>query len=187
MAAVADACDPRFVVLCVRSPIVLGPDSFAWFHVTFTSGAPVIVAKEAESGWTSIAGLIDEAIAAYGADPSRVFVGGFSQGGIMSLAAMLTTPGRIAGAVCMSGRLLPEVLPHIADSALLAHKPVLIVHGTADDKLVIDYARSAREKLTGLGVAMTYQEFPMRHQITDDSLGTVSAWLSARLDAMPTD
>ena len=102
----------------------------------------------------------------------------------MSLAAMLTTPQRIAGAVCMSGRLLPEVLPHAADRALLAGKPVLIVHGTADEKLGIDFARSAREMLAPFGFDITYKELPMRHQISRDALNEVTGWLSARLDSM---
>ena len=33
MASLASAFDSRFIVMSVRSPIVLGPNAFAWFHV----------------------------------------------------------------------------------------------------------------------------------------------------------
>ena len=183
MAALASAFDPRFIVISARSPIVLGPASFAWFHVTFTNQGPVIERAEAEAGWGMLASFIDEAVGAYAADPERVFVAGFSQGGIMSLAALLTAPQRVAGAVCMSGRLLPEVLPNVAERRLLDRKPVLIVHGTRDETLGIEFARSARETLETCGLDITYREFPMGHQITLESLDEVTTWLALRLDA----
>ena len=100
----------------------------------------------------------------------------------MSLAALLTAPDLVAGAVCMSGRLLPEVLPHAASRDRLADKPALIVHGTADNRLGIEYARKAKATLEGLGIAVTYREFPMGHEITPHSLAFATTWLKARLD-----
>jgi phospholipase/carboxylesterase len=182
MAQLAPAFDPRFVVVSARSPLVLGPGAFAWFHVQFSPHGPVIVAEEAEAGWKLIARFVDEAVEAYGADPARVFVAGFSQGGIMALATLLTAPEKIAGAVSMSGRLLPESLPHLGPEDALRGKPVLIVHGTADDKLGIHLARWAREQLEQTGVALTYRELPMGHTITDASLTEVASWLTHVLD-----
>ena len=186
MVSLAPAFDPRFLVISVRSPLVLGPNAFGWFHVTFTPQGPVIVEDEAAAGWSLIAHFIDEAVAAYGADPARVFVGGFSQGGIMALAALLTAPERIAGAVAMSGRLLPEVLPHAASPDLLQGKPVLIVHGLSDEKLGIHLARWAREQLACFPLDLTYRELPMGHGITQESLDLVTGWLAVQLDAEAT-
>jgi len=182
MASLAPAMDPRFLVISARSPIALGPDSFAWFHVTFTPQGPQIDAREAATGWAHVARFVDETVGAYGADADRVYLAGFSQGAIMALATMLTAPAKLAGAVAMSGRLLPEVLPHAAPAEALRGKPVLIVHGTADDKLGLHFARSARERLSQFPIALTYHELPIGHGITAESLAEVSAWLSARLD-----
>lgn len=184
MAALAPAFDRRFLVLSVRSPLVLGPRSFAWFHVSFTPQGPVIAAEEAEAGWRKMAGFIDEAVAAYGADPARVFLAGFSQGAIMSLATLLTSPERVAGGAAMSGRLLPEVLPHAAAPDRLRGKPVLVVHGTADEKLGIHFARSARDRLGQLPLALTYRELAMGHEVTPESLGETARWLTTRLDEL---
>ena len=183
MAQIAPAFDPRFVVLSVRSPLAIGPNAFAWFHVTFAAQGPVIVTEEAEAGWKLLARFIDEAVVAYGTDPARVFLAGFSQGGIMALATLLTAPEKVAGAVSMSGRLLPEVLPHAAPREALRDKPVLLVHGTGDERLGIHLARWAREQLERLPLALTYRELPMSHTITDESLGVVSAWLTGQLEA----
>ena len=185
MASLMDAFDPRFLVVSARSPIVLGADAFAWFHVTFGPQGPVIDRDEAAAGWAHVARFVDEAVAAYDADPARVYVGGFSQGGIMALAALLTAPERIAGAVAMSGRLLPEVLPHVASPDALRDRRALVVHGVADEKLGIHLARWAREQLARFPLALTYQELPMGHAVTADSLAVVAAWLTAALDAAP--
>ena len=182
MAGIAAVFDPRFVVVSARSPLVLGPNSFGWFHVTFTPQGPVIAAEEAEAGWNRLAGFVDEAVETYGADPARVYLAGFSQGGIMALAALLTAPQKVTGAVSMSGRLLPEVLPHVAGEDELRGKLALIVHGTADDKLGIHLARWAREQLARFPLALSYRELPIGHAITHESLAVVTGWLSASLD-----
>lgn len=183
MAQRAPAFDPRFVVVSVRSPLTLGPDAFGWFRVRFTATGPVIDADEAKVGWKLLALFIDEAVTLYDADPARVFLAGFSQGGIMALATLLTAPAKVAGAVVMSGRLLPEVLPHAASGDALRDKPVLIVHGAMDEKLGVHLARWAREQLVQFPLELTYRELPTGHSITEESLAAVTAWLSTSLDA----
>jgi phospholipase/carboxylesterase len=184
MSALAAALDPRLLVLNVRSPLVLGPDAYAFFHVTFTPDGPVINRDEAEAGWRLLAAFIDDAVRTYGADPAQVFVAGFSQGGIMALATMLTNPGRLAGAVVMSGRLLPEVLPHAALPEALAGKPVLIVHGTKDKTLSIDFARWAHGQLARFPLALTYVELDIGHSVTLETVSVLTSWMSDRLDGV---
>jgi phospholipase/carboxylesterase len=181
MAALAERFDGRFVVISARSPIELAPYAFGWFRVTFTIGGPVIDGDELQAAWTRATSFIDEAVAAYDADPTRVFVAGFSQGGIVALATLLTAPEKIAGAVCMSGRLPPEVLPHVVSLDRLRGKPVLIVHGTHDETLGITYGRSARQMLRPFPLRLEYREFEMGHTTSDESVATVAAWLTARL------
>jgi phospholipase/carboxylesterase len=184
MASLAGAFDPRFVVISARSPIQLGQYSFGWWHVQFTPNGPVIDPTEAAAAWKRAAEFIDETVEAYETDPQRVYLAGFSQGGIMSLATMLTAPDKLAGAVCMSGRLLMEVLPQAAPPDRLRGKPVLIVHGTHDEKLGPEYGRAAHEKLLTFPLEVTYQEFPMTHTTTAESVAFVSSWLTARLDEL---
>ena len=150
--------------------------------MSFEATGPRIVAEEAVASWRLLSKFIDEALHAYNADAKRVYLAGFSQGGIMALATTLTSPQKVAGAVCMSGRLLPEVIPYAADRSLLEHKPVMVVHGTADDKLGIDFARSARDLLIAMGVDLSYKEYPMRHQISGETLDDVTAWLTSQLN-----
>ena len=181
MAALMGWFDPRFIVVSARAPIELEPFAFAWLHVTFTPDGPIIEGDEAVAACRDAAAFVDEAVAAYGADPDRVYLAGFSQGGIVGLGTLLTTPEKVAGAVCMSGRLPPELLPHVASRDRLLDRAVLIVHGVHDETLGIAYARSAKTILENLPVALDYREFDMGHTTTDESMAFVADWLTARL------
>lgn len=183
MAALATFLDPRLLVISVRSPLTIGADAFAWFHVRFTAQGPSIDKDEALGGLKVLSRFVSDAVQKYGGDPERVFIAGFSQGGIMSLVSILTEPELFAGAICMSGRLIPEILPLIADPQRLAGKPVLLTHGTADSVLGIQYARWARDQLQNFPLDLTYREFPMGHTVSQDSLTFAAKWLAERLAA----
>ena len=120
---------------------------------------------------------------AYGADPDRVYLMGFSQGAIMSASVALTRPDLVAGAVLMSGRVLPEIAPQTAPAARLAGLPILLVHGLADAVLPIQHGRASRALLEKLPVELEYREYPMGHEVSAASLADVAAWLRRRLDA----
>jgi phospholipase/carboxylesterase len=173
--------DPRFLIVSARGPITIGPGMYAWFQVVLDPMHPAINPVQAESSRRAIIRFIGEAVEAYGADRRRVFLMGFSQGAIMSLSVALTEPAGVAGVVAMSGRLLPEVLPLVAAPEALRGLRILLQHGTADQVLPIHHGRSARDHLAALPVDLTYREYAMGHQVSDESLADAAAWLRAQL------
>lgn len=94
---------------------------------------------------------------------SRTILMGFSQGGAMTLDVGLYLP--LAGLVVLSGYLHP-----ISQPPEHTFPPVLIVHGTQDSMVPVSSAQKARDTLTGLGVAVQYQEFSMGHEIRPEVL-----------------
>jgi len=174
--------DKRFLIISVRATNTLGPGSYAWFEVDFTPQGPVINPAQAEASRLALITFLDEAVNAYDADPKKVYLMGFSQGAIMSASIALTQPQLVAGAVLMSGRILPEIQPLIASNEELSGLPFLVVHGTADMVLPISYGRASRQLLSSLPVELTYHEYRMGHEVSQESLAEVTAWLSAQLD-----
>jgi phospholipase/carboxylesterase len=177
----APELDGRFFCASARAPYAMGGDAYAWFGVQFSADGPVIRAEEAESSRLALLRFIDELVAAYGVDARGVFLMGFSQGAIMSLGAALTVPEKIAGVVAMSGRILPEILPRIAPADRLKGLRVLIAHGTGDPVLPIEHGRAAKEVLSRLPLELSYHEYPMGHEISDESLGDIALWLGDRV------
>jgi len=89
---------------------------------------------------------------------SKTFVGGFSQGGAMSLDVGLQLP--VAGVISLSGYL------HFEPSAdRNPFPPTFISHGTQDAVVPIASARIRRQKLTEVGVNVEYHEFDIGHEI----------------------
>ena len=174
--------DGRFFIVSARAPLVLGPGMYGWFEVQLDPHNPVINPEQAESSRQTLIRFIGELAGAYGTDPRQVYLMGFSQGAIMSLSVLLTRPDLLAGVVAMSGRILPEVLPKLAPPEALRGIPVMVVHGVADPILPIHHGRAIRDRLSTLPVDLTYREYMMGHQVTEESLADIAGWLRTRLD-----
>jgi len=79
-----------------------------------------------------IEALIDELIANHGVDPARIYMGGFSNGGMMSYRAACEFGDRLAGIFVVGGAF------NVDDCAAPKALPVLIIHGDADATVPYD-------------------------------------------------
>lgn len=120
--------------------------------------------------------FIDEILERYKTPPGKVILSGFSQGGLMSIDAGFRTKQRLAGIVVMSGAVYEEDLPPFTPNI-----PVLMVHGTEDDMIPVLAARRARRVLESHGVEPEYDEFPMGHFVTPESIAVVADFIARQL------
>ncbi len=107
----------------------------------------------------------------------RLVVGGFSQGGIMSLSLLLTQPQLLQAALVMHSRLLPEVLPMVAQPGELRGRRLWVSHGTADTVIPLASARDIRERVAKWPIELSYAEFPGGHEIRPAELSAAVGWL----------
>jgi phospholipase/carboxylesterase len=180
--SIAPLIDPGLSVASVRAPHALGPGAFAWFDIDFTQSAIRMDADEALRSRDRAIGIISELLSSYRVDISQVYLIGFSQGAVIAAAIGLKRPDLIAGIVMMSGAVLAESLMDAAPMAELEGLNMLVVHGRQDPVLPVELARSSKQVLGALPIDLTYCEFDMGHQVTDESLYTVLDWLRIRLD-----
>lgn len=180
--SVAPYLDERFLVVSPRAPITLSLMSHAWFNLGFTPQGIAVDAAEIETSRQALHRFVGEVVAAYQCDPAAVYLAGFSQGAMMSLAVALTFPGTAAGVVAMSGRVLPQTLAQITDKEALLGLPVFVAHGTRDQVVPISHGRETRAQLSELPVELTYREYNIAHEISTESLHDVTRWLTAQLD-----
>lgn len=175
--------DPRLLVILARGPLAFGPAQFGWFNVNFASGGPVINAQQAEQSRATLVQFIEGLPAAYGVDPQRIWIAGFSQGGILSASVALTRPDRVAGFGILSGRILPEIAPITAANDQTRELAGFISHGVNDGKLTVEFARSAERLLKDKEVQLTYREYDAVHELNAAMQGDFGAWLTQQLDA----
>jgi phospholipase/carboxylesterase len=167
-----------FYVISARGPFALGGDRYGWYNVDFSTGKQVYDAKQEEVSREIISTFIGQIKLEYRLDD--VFLGGFSQGAIMSYSIGLTQPKSVRGIVALSGRLLTEIQPLVKKSDDLSKLSVFVAHGTQDRTLGIAYAREANTYLKHLGVDLTYAEYENAHQISESVLKDLSKWLAEK-------
>lgn len=180
MFAFAEHLPDKFLIVSARGPLSMDPNSFAWFQVDFSTGVPVIVSEQAEKSRNIIIQFIESLKSFHSFDEKRIYLGGFSQGGIMSYSVGLTRPDLIKGIVVMSGRLLKEVRPLIASSEKLKSLEVFITHGISDNVLNIEYAREAYAYLKTLDLNPSYKEYDARHSISNEMFQDLTLWLKSK-------
>jgi phospholipase/carboxylesterase len=179
--------DERFLIVSVRAPVVMGAGAYGWFNIEFTPQGMIADIEQAKRSLELLPGFLDEIVKTYGADDKCVYVAGFSQGAMMSLALALTRPEKVAAVVVMSGRFPSLVFEHDLDQNALEGMPVLVTHGLYDPVLLVEEGRSIQKNLQALPLELTYREYPMGHEVTLESLRDVSAWLSRTLDTRCTN
>jgi phospholipase/carboxylesterase len=93
-------------------------------------------------------------------------IAGFSQGGILSASVALTMPEIVAGFGLLSGRILPELAPYIADKTRLAQLSAFVAHGDSDATLPVVWAQRSDQWLKDLGVHNSSHRYPIGHGIS---------------------
>ncbi|OXA89545.1 alpha/beta hydrolase [Flavobacterium hercynium] len=177
MFSFVNALPDHFLVVSARGPITLGANSFAWFQVQFTAAGSVINEVQAESSRKEILKFIEDLKTIESFDENQVYLMGFSQGGIMSYSVALTEPEKIAGIAVMSGRLLPEIKPVVADKSRLKKLKIFISHGTHDSVLKFQYALDAQDYLKSKELNPNFHQYSEDHTINPAMLNDVINWI----------
>ena len=162
-------------VIAPRGQFTLSAGRYAWYQVDFSTGKPVIDAAQEASSREVIRVFVNEVEQKYGIE--ELYLGGFSQGAIMSYSIGLTHPDEVSGIIALSGRVLDEIKPLIQKNAELQQLKVFLAHGVADNTLPIHYAREAKAYLESLEISLNYHEYEMGHQVNSAVVKDMKEWL----------
>ena len=164
------------------SPVTLngGMAMPSWYDIASLDDRAKQPCNGIEESTAVIQALIDEEIEA-GIPANRIVVGGFSQGGAMSLFAGLSYPATLAGVCVMSGYLAKAEAFTLAPAA--ASTPVGHFHGVLDPTVKIQWARASAEEVRKTGV-LSYElkEYDdLAHSAHQEEIEDVAEWLEGRL------
>ncbi len=113
-------------------------------------------------------------------EPSRVVVGGFSQGAMMAADVALHASKPLGGVIMFSGKEVPN-----GDWAARAPNVTatwfFISHGTGDGVIPLAAGVAVKTLLEGAGVPVTYVEFNGAHRIAPEARQGAAAFLSSVL------
>lgn len=93
----------------------------------------------------------------------------------MSYAAGLLDPSDIRGIAALSGYVpIRSALPLRWNE--LRNLQVFISHGTYDELIPVSLSKASAELLKNAGASVHYREYPMGHEISQETLNDLASW-----------
>ena len=170
----------RFTIISVRAPYTVAQGKYRWYQGSYSGPKPIIRHDQVEASLQKLTQFIDEAVKEYSLDPNQIYIGGFSQGAIMSMAIGMTAPDKIAGLAAFSGRFIPELKEKMEDKESIQKLDIFISHGTKDQVLKFDGAKDANRLFEEIGANVTFKSYETAHTISRENLKDFLDWLHAR-------
>lgn len=168
----------HFHVLSLRAPYPMGPSAYGWFAFTVDAqGERTINETQEAASRQVVAQTLAAAAQQLGIPPERIVVGGFSQGGIMSLSLLLTQPNLMHAAMVMHSRLLSQIVPLVVAAEELQGTKLWLSHGTRDQVIPLAAAHVIRDLVKTLPIELSYAEYPSQHEIIERELMDAMGWL----------
>ena len=109
-----------------------------------------------------------------GFEPVRLVLGGFSQGGTVSLAYALSRPGAVAAALNFSG-FLAATVDLDESGAAPPDTPIFWGHGVGDPAIPIGLAEKGRSRLRRAGAKVVDRDYRIGHWIAEEEVADAVA------------
>lgn len=176
LVSLADAliaqCGRPLRVIVPVAPIAMRGGGRAWYEIESPEAE-----GQARAAREAIEGVV-ATLGARGVPASRVIVGGFSQGGILSIETAVDGHARLAGIAVLSGRSLPH--PEPAYRALDG-LPIFQAHGRGDARIAFARGEDFRETATRAGANVEQVVFEGGHTIPPEVVAGLASWIGRTL------
>lgn len=119
-----------------------------------------------------------------GIPSDRIILGGFSQGGAMSLFAGITCPHKLAGIVGLSSYLLMEgkVKEYVPTENPNKETPIFMGHGAVDPLVKYQWGKQTADVLKGWGWSVDLKTYPnLAHSADPQEIDDLEAYIQQRL------
>ena len=161
---------PGMNILCFQAPKTLDQGGFAWYDIDWTNGTKIIDPAAVKDISRSVMSDLDT-WKNENHITGKTIVGGFSQGGILSMS-IYSLNYEADAFVVMSGYMLPEW----AEFNWLKDTPLLQTHGMADPVIAFEWAEAGALKL-GMNPNYSFNSYQMGHHLNAQCITDVQLFL----------
>lgn len=160
---------PGLEVILVQAPIPYGP-GWSWYDFEHPSRGRLDIGDSR----TAVSALLDH----LGRPAEKTFLGGFSQGAVMSIETALRGARPLAGVLAISGYVpLLEDYPAALTTRGCAI-PILATHGPWDQVLPLEMVRPQMESLRSSGADLRFETFDKAHDLDmEEELPRIQEWI----------
>ena len=111
----------------------------------------------------------------YGADLSRTYLLGFSQGAATAYAFAVRYPELVQGIAGLVG-FTPKMDEAFLAEAPLSGMPLFLAAGERDDRVPLSIAELGRDLLIEAGADVTYHQYSVGHKMNGQGMKDLAAW-----------
>ncbi len=166
----------RYWIIAPRAPYTTSPSGYSWRprrpgvhdRPTYDDLQPAV---------DSLLSLIDSYAAGNHLDASQFDAMGFSQGAALISILAVLHPERVGRVGVLAG-FVPRGAEHLAENQPLKGKSFFVAHGTLDDLVPIDVARTSVQVLEAAGANVTYCEDEVGHKLSAKCLRALETYFS---------
>jgi phospholipase/carboxylesterase len=175
----AQQLDKRLLIISARAPLPFDFGfGYTWFEMMENFQPDISTLKQSLDTLTQ---FLDDVIHNYPVDPSKIFVLGFSMGTVMGYLLLMTRPEKIHGLIANSGYFSGDIESGLKLKSLMKQS-IFIAHGIYDPIIPLQFGKQAKDFFAALDVTLTYKEYPIGHEISEESSRDFSNWLTEQLD-----
>ena len=168
----------RFLIVSMRAPFSFMVFKNRWYEYSISDGDTLSNQAQITESTKRIIQTIEHIKNKHAIDEKSIFIGGFSQGAIMSYKLALSYPQKFSGLIAHSAR-LPVEYSIIKSTNHYNHLNVLIIHGSKDKGLTTKWALEGKRLFEKLGSNIEYFEIPIGHEMTTETIDKIAEWLSS--------
>lgn len=179
----ANELPDELLIISARAPLSIAFGGYAWYTIHFdaTTSDKFSDIPEAREALAKIDQFIHEVIEHYEVDTKNIFLLGFSQGTILSMAYALNNPERIQHVVALSGYVNSELIQKPYEKEKFRNLDFFVSHGSVDQVIPVEWARKTAPFLDHLGIDNSYQEYPVGHGVAPQNFHDLHSWIEQRL------
>lgn len=154
----------RYWLVAPRAPHAAETGGYSW-RLPNTDGYDRLSLDMMRANAEAVIRLVDEYAASVGIDAQTFDVMGFSQGAAVSSTLAFLFPERIRKAGLLAG-FVPDGLDELVSQRPLEGRNIFVAHGSQDETVTIDRARTSIEKLEKAGAQVTFCEDEVGHKVS---------------------
>ena len=169
---------PNWIIITARAPMDAS-SGYQWYTMNRDNGHHSGSVTDLDHSRDLVVKFIGQIVKKYHADPKRIYLGGFSQGAMMSYLVGLSHPEAVAGIAPLSGMIIEKLKPEFKLDKAKTNLRIFVGHGDADERIPVADAKAAVDYLKQNGLKPEFHTYPgMGHSISRKELTDLSHWLS---------
>ena len=175
-----EVLDNKYLIVSMRAPFNFMVIKNRWYDYSISDGDTLSNQAQIDMSTKRIIKTIEHIEEEYNIDEKKIFIGGFSQGAIMSYKLALLYPNKFGGIIIHSARLPVEY--SVKELSLYKNLNILIIHGSEDSGLSTKWAYQGKALFEKLGANTDYYEAKIGHKMNKETYRKIKQWLFTLVD-----